>query len=285
MTTTQSELPDNGKPKAAPRAKKEKDPKSASVTNKEVRDMFDRVLASNESLKGVQDTLTTDLLEAIDRINDLGSAMQNLYNKIDDLQINSEIIPEPEPAPKEYISVNGTSGFREGPAPVETDVPALSGNEYMTSREMFEKYNKQIARRDGELANKKFANLLEKICLLREDYIKLCRNFDSNPEASAKTILESFKAYLVDLENMINDAGVTFGHHGSEGDQVDTMHQRIVGVVNTDNPALNGVVAQRFSEEYEYEGRAIVKEKVNVYKTPEQTPAKTETGFRMSPSQ
>ncbi|MBQ5397587.1 MAG: nucleotide exchange factor GrpE, partial [Candidatus Methanomethylophilus sp.] len=172
----------------------------------------------------------------------------------------------------------------EAPEPA----PQVSGDlgQYVTTREMFDKYARQMDRRDGELANKKFMHLMEKLSLMREDYAKLCRNLSENAASySGKEVLTSFEAYLVDIENMLTDAGVTIGHFGSIGDPVDVQHQRIMGVVATDDPSKNGTVAQKLSEGYEYDGRAIVKEKVNVYKTAGQTPAVTETGFRLSPSQ
>ena len=175
-------------------------------------------------------------------------------------------------------------GGGEAPEPA----PQVSGDlgQYVTTREMFDKYARQMDRRDGELANKKFMHLMEKLSLMREDYAKLCRNLSENAASySGKEVLTSFEAYLVDIENMLTDAGVTIGHFGSIGDPVDVQHQRIMGVVATDDPSKNGTVAQKLSEGYEYDGRAIVKEKVNVYKTAGQTPAVTETGFRLSPSQ
>ena len=157
-----------------------------------------------------------------------------------------------------------------------TPAPAAAPSGNIT-REALDSFKNQISRRDGELANKKLANLMEKMCLLREDYKSLCRNMGKNIGTfTAADVLESFQAYLIDMENMLSDAGVEIGPYGSDGDQVDVAHQRIVGVVPTNDPAKNGTVAARLADGYEYNGRALVKEKVNVYKAAEPAPKKSD---------
>ncbi|AGI47731.1 hypothetical protein TALC_00734 [Thermoplasmatales archaeon BRNA1] len=156
------------------------------------------------------------------------------------------------------------SGIQQAPA-----APAPAGDtQYMTSREQFESYQKVINRRDGEFAEKQFMHLLEQLCLLREDFLKLCSGMQTKIDTfSASDVLASFRAYGVDIENMLTDAGVKFGTFGNPGSQVDTNNQRIVSVVPTSDPSRNGVVAQRLSSGYQYQGRTIVKEKVTVYRT------------------
>ena len=258
------------KAEAAEPEKKPKEPNKKRVTNVETRAVMDTVLETASDLKEVQGRLTADIIGLSDKIDGFQDAMGVISNKIDELQFSSPAEPAPAPEPREYLG-------GEAPEPA----PQVSGDlgQYVTTREMFDKYARQMDRRDGELANKKFMHLME-------DYAKLCRNLSENAASySGKEVLTSFEAYLVDIENMLTDAGVTIGHFGSIGDPVDVQHQRIMGVVATDDPSKNGTVAQKLSEGYEYDGRAIVKEKVNVYKTAGQTPAVTETGFRLSPSQ
>ncbi|MBQ4368928.1 MAG: nucleotide exchange factor GrpE, partial [Candidatus Methanomethylophilus sp.] len=265
------------KAEAAEPVKKPKEPNKKRVTNVETRAVMDTVLETASDLKEVQGRLTADIIGLSDKIDGFQDAMGVIINKIDDLQFSSPAEPTPAPEKREYLG-------GEAPEPA----PPGSGDlgQYVTTREMFDKYARQMDRRDGELANKKFMHLMEKLSLMREDYAKLCRNLSENAASySGKEVLTSFEAYLVDIENMLTDAGVTIGHFGSIGDPVDVQHQRIMGVVATDDPSKNGTVAQKLSEGYEYDGRAIVKEKVNVYKTAGQTPAVTETGFRLSPSQ
>jgi molecular chaperone GrpE (heat shock protein) len=257
--------------------KKTRDPKKKKPTNEEIRVVMDTVLETAGDLREVQGRLTADIIGLSDKIDGFQDAMGVISNKIDELQFTGASEPAPAPEKREYLG-------GEAPEPA----PQVSGDlgQYVTTREMFDKYARQMDRRDGELANKKFMHLMEKLSLMREDYAKLCRNLSENAASySGKEVLTSFEAYLVDIENMLTDAGVTIGHFGSIGDPVDVQHQRIMGVVATDDPSKNGTVAQKLSEGYEYDGRAIVKEKVNVYKTAGQTPAVTETGFRLSPSQ
>ncbi len=265
------------KAEAAEPVKKTIAPNKKKPTNEEIRVVMDTVLETAGDLREVQGRLTADIIGLSDKIDGFQDAMGVIINKIDDLQFSSPAEPAPAPEPREYLG---------GEAPAAE--PQVSGDlgQYVTTREMFDKYARQMDRRDGELANKKFMHLMEKLSLMREDYAKLCRNLSENAASySGKEVLTSFEAYLVDIENMLTDAGVTIGHFGSIGDPVDVQHQRIMGVVATDDPSKNGTVAQKLSEGYEYDGRAIVKEKVNVYKTAGQTPAVTETGFRLSPSQ
>lgn len=265
------------KAEAAEPEKKPRDPKKKKPTNEEIRVVMDTVIETAGDLREVQGRLTADIIGLSDKIDGFQDAMGVISNKIDELQFSSPAEPAPAPEPREYLG---------GEAPAAE--PQVSGDlgQYVTTREMFDKYARQMDRRDGELANKKFMHLMEKLSLMREDYAKLCRNLSENAASySGKEVLTSFEAYLVDIENMLTDAGVTIGHFGSIGDPVDVQHQRIMGVVATDDPSKNGTVAQKLSEGYEYDGRAIVKEKVNVYKTAGQTPAVTETGFRLSPSQ
>lgn len=256
--------------------KKQRNPKNVAVKNAEIRDMFDEVLESNQNLEKVQNQLTGALLEAMDKIDTMSVSTEVLAHKIDEIQTGVAACQE---------EINRDDPGSEGEEEQILDAEAVKG--FVTTREIFDKYSKQFARRDGELANKKFLNLMEKLCMMHDDYAKLCSDIGKNIDTfSGKEVLKSFEAYLVDLENMLGDTGVTIGQFGSDGDQIDVMHQRIVGVVPTSDPAKNGTVAKRVSNGYEYDGRAILKEKVQAYKTNEQPEdAKTQTGFRLSPTQ
>ena len=267
--------------------KKQRNPKTVAVKNSEIRDIFDKVLDSNQDLKEVQDKLTGALLEAMDKIDTMSVATEVLAQKIDEIQTGvaacqEEISKEDIDSDEEYQALTSE---------------AVKG--FVTTREIFDKYTRQFARRDGELANKKFLNLMEKMCMMHDDYAKLCSDIRQNVGSfSGEEVLKSFEAYLVDLENMLEDAGIVIGPYGSDSDQIDVMHQRIVGVVPTTDPAKNGTVAKRVSDGYEYDGRALLKEKVQAYKVNEQPEAakpqtditkpnpddaRTQTGFRMAP--
>lgn len=161
--------------------------------------------------------------------------------------------------------------------------PAPEGQEFVTSREQFSTYSKLLNRREGELSNQKMMGMLMQMCNMREDFSKLCTEMEKKiGKFTAREVLESFRAYGVDMENMLTDAGVAIGPYGKDGDKVDTLHQRIVGVVPTDDASKNGVVAKRLSEGYEYNGRVLVKEKVNVFKKvggPVRTGAEEDNGL------
>ncbi len=138
---------------------------------------------------------------------------------------------------------------------------------YLTSREQFDIYNKIISRRDAEFADRQFMTLLEQVCSVREDFRRLVAGMEQNiGNMKAADVLNSFKAYMVDLENMLKDAGVRYGSFGTQGQKADANLQRLVGVVETDDPSKDGTVAKRLSSGYEYKGRAVYKERVMVYR-------------------
>ncbi len=142
--------------------------------------------------------------------------------------------------------------------------------EYLTSREQMRAYQTSLDKRDAEFANKKLMGLLEQVSIMREDFFRLCDGMTAKIDSfTAPEVLDSFKAYEVDLENILHDAGVRIGPYGTDGDRINTMHQRIVGVTPTNDPDRNGQVAERLADGYEYNGRVLLKEKVNVFKTTE----------------
>ena len=148
------------------------------------------------------------------------------------------------------------------------EMPSADGTPYMTSREQFNAYSRMMNRRDAELSDKKHMRMMEQLCAMREDFFRLCRGMEENLDRfTAEDILNSFKAYEVDMENILADAGVRIGPYRSESGKLDTMHQRIVGVVPTDDPTKNMSIAESLSEGYEYQGRVLLKERVNVFKT------------------
>ncbi|MBO4502937.1 MAG: hypothetical protein J5707_04745, partial [Candidatus Methanomethylophilus sp.] len=209
-----------------------------------------RVAAGLISVDSRMEEMANDLVFVMHRLNEMQGDIIDPEATLPGAPNNAEVTITPAPA------------------------AAPSGN---ITREALDSFKNQISRRDGELANKKLANLMEKMCLLREDYKSLCRNMGKNIGTfTAADVLESFQAYLIDMENMLSDAGVEIGPYGSDGDQVDVAHQRIVGVVPTNDPAKNGTVAARLADGYEYNGRALVKEKVNVYKAAEPAPKKSD---------
>ena len=215
----------------------------------EMKETNGRVAAGLIAVESKMGEMTDNLIEISHRLNDMQGAIIDPEATLPGAPNNAEVTISPA-------------------------APAPAGN---LSREALDSFKTQISRRDGELANKKLANLMEKMCLMREDYRTLCRNMGKSIDAfTAGEVLESFQAYLVDMENMLTDAGIAIGPYGNDGDQVDVAHQRIIGVVPITDPSKNGTVAARLSDGYEYNGRALLKEKVNVYKTAEPAPKKSD---------
>lgn len=183
-----------------------------------------------------------------------------LEDKVDDTLANAAEINE-----KLAIVAGGIPSDAE---------PPEDGERFMTSKEQFSVYRKILSRHEGELSNKKFMTMMEQICTMREDFFKLCGQMEENIDSfTATDVLESFKAYQVDMENILLDAGVDIGPYDDGSGKLNTIHQRIVGVVPTDDPDKNMKVAERLAEGYEYQGRVLLKERVNVFKTTGKTPA------------
>lgn len=134
-----------------------------------------------------------------------------------------------------------------------------------TSKEQLKEYSALMNKRDSELANRKFMGMLEQLSAMREDFFKLCNGVNAKLDSfTPKSILNSFEAYGVDMENILLDCGVFIGQFQYE--KLNTIHQRIVDVIPTDDETLNGMVAERVSDGYEYNGRVLLKEKVKIYK-------------------
>ncbi|MDR1690382.1 MAG: hypothetical protein LBR42_00875 [Candidatus Methanoplasma sp.] len=134
-----------------------------------------------------------------------------------------------------------------------------------TSKEQLKEYSLILKKNDAELADKKFLRMLEQLSVMREDFFKLCSGMNAKLDSfSPKDILSSFEAYGVDLENILTDCGVQIGP--SRFERLNTIHQRIVDVIPTDDESMNGMIAERVSDEYEYQGRVLLKERVKIYK-------------------
>jgi molecular chaperone GrpE (heat shock protein) len=138
-------------------------------------------------------------------------------------------------------------------------------DKYATSKEQMKENLAVMNRRDAEVANNKYMRMLEQLSMMREAFFKLCNGMNAKLGSfSAKDILSSFEAYGVDMENILADCGVQIGP--SKYEKLNTINQRIVGVIPTDDESKNGMIAERVSERYEYQGRILLKEKVKIYK-------------------
>ena len=127
---------------------------------------------------------------------------------------------------------------------------------------------------------------MEAISVMREDFFKLCQGMRGRiDEMSAETVLSSFEAYSVDMENILTDGGVFIG--AFPYDRLNTLHHRIVDVVPTGDADLDGMIAERLSDGYKIGDKVLLKEKVKVYKydpklasaeeTASETPSETDS--------
>ncbi|MDR0509037.1 MAG: nucleotide exchange factor GrpE [Candidatus Methanoplasma sp.] len=174
----------------------------------------------------------------------------------------AECEPPNEPAPAEE-----TDRLEKEMAEIKEMVAGLASElgKYATSKEQLKEYSSIVNRRDSELANKKLTVMLEQLSAMREDFFKLCKAINSKLDSfSAKDVLSSFEAYGVDMENILVDCGVQIGQ--SKFEKLNTTHQRIVDVIPTDDESMNGMIAERVSDGYVYQGRVLLKEKVKIYR-------------------
>ena len=145
----------------------------------------------------------------------------------------------------------------------EPAMPDVS--KYMTTREQFKEVTAAVSKRDAEAGYKALVNAMEAVSVMREDFFKLCQGMRERiDEMSAETVLSSFEAYSVDMENILSDGGVFIG--AFPYDRLNTLHHRIVGVVPTGEADKDGMIAERLSDGYKIGDKVLLKEKVKVYK-------------------
>ncbi|MDR3074734.1 MAG: nucleotide exchange factor GrpE [Candidatus Methanoplasma sp.] len=174
---------------------------------------------------------------------------------------------EEDDARAENIPAADTSALEREVAELKEMIACLTAElqRYTTSKEQLKEYSQIVNRRDAELSNRKFIGMLEQLSAMREDFFKLCEGMNAKLDSfSPKDMIGSFEAYGVDMENILTDCGVQIGGSGFE--RLNTMHQRIVDVIPTDDEAMNGMIAERVSDGYEYQGRVLLKEKVKIYR-------------------
>ncbi len=147
---------------------------------------------------------------------------------------------------------------------------------YMTSREQMKTIIAAVERRDAEVSNKAFLRSMEQVAVIREDFQKLSDSIREKLDVmSAEEVLSSFEAYRIDLENVLFDGGVYIGPFPY--DKLNTIHQRIIGVIPTGDEEKDGMIAERLSDGYKLGNRVLVKERVMVYKLSESMKNKTQT--------
>lgn len=165
--------------------------------------------------------------------------------------------------------------------PSVAEMPDMSP--YMTTREQSKAMNATVSKLETSISNKTLLRAMEQISIMREDFFKLCQEIRSRiTEIDAETVLSSFEAYQVDMENVLTDANVYIGPF--EFDKLNTLHQRIVGIVPTGDKEKDGTIAERLSDGYKLGDKVLLKERVSVYKFDQNMESEDEpevgTGFQ-----
>ncbi len=165
--------------------------------------------------------------------------------------------------------------------PAAAEMPDMSA--YLTTREQSKAMNATVSKLEASSSNKTLLRAMEQISAMREDFFKLCEGMRARiAELDAETVLSSFEAYQVDMENVLTDANVYIGPF--EFDRLNTLHQRIVGIVPTGDKEKDGTIAERLSDGYKLGDKVLLKERVSVYKFDQNMESEgepeVETGFQ-----
>ena len=213
---------------------------------------------------------------------------------------NNDAVEEEEEVVEEYEEEESYDGYNENIEALQETVSSLQAqvlelqttinqlrenppfpdmSDFITTREQIKSLTNAIDRQNVEITNRTLLTAMEQIAIMREDFFKLCGGMRNKLDTmTAGDVLSSFEAYQVDMENILADGGVYIGHFPY--DSLNTIHQRIVDVVPTDDPEKNGLIAERLSDGYKLGDRVLLKEKVTVYKytepaaeTPSEEPA------------
>jgi len=211
---------------------------SARIQTSDPKDGVNVRIPNDDEIETVKSTIPSEMSvdETVEELQDLVSSIKS---QITELQAT-------------------VRGLRENPP-----FPDMSA--FMTTKDQIRSLSSAIDRQNIEITNKALVTSMEQIAIMREDFFKLCSGMEKKIDTmSARDVLDSFKAYQVDMENILKDGGVFIGHFPYES--LNTIHQRIVEVVPTGDMSLNGKVAERLSEGYKLGNRVLFKEKVSVYK-------------------
>lgn len=118
--------------------------------------------------------------------------------------------------------------------------------------------------RDG-LLKKYLQRIFTDVIKIVDDARKLSAHYRQEPASE-----ENFGKLLQYLEDIANDLEDLFGWEGvvafnTEGETHDPAKQRVVKKIETDNPSMDKVIAQRLRPGYEWDGRIIRPEIVSIY--------------------
>ncbi len=247
-------------------------------TNMEPSDEFEsdpEICSESQEIERIEDELRAMREQLEDRDKE---SMPAILEKLDKMESSLVEIRQAIEEPK-------VEGDDEALEEIRAGVGELLGKKadpttYMTSREQMKTIIAAVERRDAEVTDRAFLRSMEQVAVMREDFQKLCDGIRAKLDVmSAEEVLSSFEAYRIDLENILFDGGVFIGPFPYE--KLNTIHQRIIGVVPTGDEDKDGMIAERLSDGYKLGNRVLVKERVMIYKLSEsmknETPTETQT--------
>lgn len=185
-------------------------------------------------------------------------------------------VMEPEEMPQEVIYIESDPRIDEIQEQLVTIMEKLDAiqlsnkrapdmTQYVTSKELLKRIKEVMNEKNAELSNQHLIRAMEQIAVMREDYTRLCMAMSEQLDSmSAEEVFSSFQTYGVDMENILIDGGVYIGAFPYE--KLNTLHQRITGVVQTGEKEKDGTIAERETNGYKYGDRVLLKEKVKIYK-------------------
>lgn len=144
--------------------------------------------------------------------------------------------------------------------------------------QMFDNMHKELVEFQNGVYEKPVNNLaLDLIQII--DYIKKDYSLYSDGEVTEERYKKLLKCIL-SISQELEDA--LYRHeiepYTVSGDLVDAKRQKIIGVVETDDPSLVGKIAERLADGYEKNGRVLRPERIKAYKYSAPQPKTTENG-------
>lgn len=113
-----------------------------------------------------------------------------------------------------------------------------------------------------------YAQLLRPILLdiieIRESIRRVSESFASKPEEERADLLRTFSDYTYDLQDVLEKNNITI-YDSKEGDAFNALKHRAIKKDITPVEELHGKIAKSLSSGYEYIGKTISPEKVEVY--------------------
>lgn len=143
--------------------------------------------------------------------------------------------------------------------------PPVEEHHGCISEEQFEELKSIVHTRPQEDLEAKMDELLTTMAKIRNDILKLSLTIRRDINGMTKAhLIESIEGYAIDIANMLSDNGVTMSRMVDE-EYNPTIHV-ISSVEETNDPSLQGKVAESTGDYYEKNGRIILRNGVKVYR-------------------